>query len=99
MASASPWPAKLPRQRFNVVLHGRNPSKLEGVCSGLKERSPNTEIRITVADAASPDWQTAVSNVVKVVQDLDLMILINNVGGSGALVKALNQDLFGDHER
>ncbi|KAI4128730.1 MAG: hypothetical protein LQ338_002573 [Usnochroma carphineum] len=72
---------------FNIVLHGRNPSKLERVRSGLIEHFPNIAVRIAVADAASPDWSSAVNNVLKAVQDLHLTVLINNVGGTGALLK------------
>ncbi|KAL9018284.1 MAG: hypothetical protein Q9185_004387 [Variospora sp. 1 TL-2023] len=72
---------------FNIVIHGRNPSKLETVRSSLKKACPKCEIRIAVADAASPDWRSAVDSVTKVVHDIHLTVIVNHVGGLGGLVE------------
>lgn len=78
---------ELASHNFNVVLHGRNPSKLEGVRSDLRKQFPNREFNIAVADAASSDCHKAAKDVAKVVGDLHLSILINNVGGTGAVME------------
>lgn len=72
----------------NVVLHGRNPSKLANVRKELLARYPERKIETVVADAGREDTRAAVEEVVKAVQKLPdggrLRILINNVGGSNA---------------
>lgn len=82
---------ELARRRFNVVLHGRNPTKLEKVKSQLSRGFPKIQFRITIADASHPDVEAQVKNVVSSVQDLHLTMLVNNVGGSEAV---LGSDAF-----
>ena len=38
---------------FNVVLHGRNPTKLEKVKGRLQQKYPNVSFRFAVVDASS----------------------------------------------
>ena len=77
--------ADLASRGFNIVLHGRNPTKLDAVKSDLLERYPTRKFRIVIADAsrlASIDF-TAIA---KSVSDITIKILINNAGstmGSG----------------
>jgi 17beta-estradiol 17-dehydrogenase / very-long-chain 3-oxoacyl-CoA reductase len=70
---------------FNVVLHGRNASKLERVRAELAAEHPSRSFRILVVDAArvaaatndadSNDWAAAL-------EDINLNVVINNAGGS-----------------
>lgn len=69
---------------FNVVLHGRNPDKLQQLHSHLSRAHPSRSFRILVIDAAraftatgaaSDDWAAQL-------QDINLTVVINNAGGS-----------------
>ena len=68
-------------QGFNVLMHGRNSSKLASIQEQLTAKHPNLDIRVVIADAsaAHPD----IDNIVAAVKRLPgkLTILINNVGG------------------
>ncbi|KAJ7207062.1 putative short chain dehydrogenase/reductase [Mycena pura] len=63
---------------FNVILHGRNPTKLANLKREFAARYPNREIDIAVADVSAAGSERA---VVKVVGDRRLTVLVNNVGG------------------
>lgn len=72
---------ELAMNNFNVVLHGRNITKLQEVKSRLNHDFPNVQFRILVADTTS--LSTAqLKDIVASVSDLNLTVLINNVGGS-----------------
>ncbi|KAK5680663.1 hypothetical protein LTS10_007596 [Elasticomyces elasticus] len=66
---------------FNVLLHGRNPEKLERVKQELGTKYPRRSIDVVVADASRTDYpeRTVVEKVKKLPGKL--VILINNVGG------------------
>ncbi|EME39723.1 hypothetical protein DOTSEDRAFT_180431 [Dothistroma septosporum NZE10] len=66
---------------FNVLVHGRNPEKLERLRSDLQLRYPGLSIETVVADASTPD--EAFQAVAKKAADLPgrLTVLVNNVGG------------------
>lgn len=80
---------------FNVILHGRNPAKLEGVKSTLTHAFPATKIRLIVMDASLPVSSSSLQRLVDGIQDVHLSVLINNVGGTGAL--SLDLKTFKDH--
>lgn len=69
---------------FNVVLHGRNVKKLSRVKEALLAEYPKTEVRIVIADADSFTAST-IDDIVASLQDISLTVLVNNVGGTGAL--------------
>ena len=69
---------------FNVVLHGRNVEKLTRVKEALLAEYPNAKFRIVIADASS-FTSSSIDNIVASLQDIDLTVLINNVGGTAAL--------------
>ena len=69
---------------FNVVLHGRNVEKLSRAKETLLTEFPNIEIRIVTADAGSCTDST-IDNLVAGLQDINLTVLINNVGGTASL--------------
>ena len=75
---------ELAAKGFNVLLHGRNPAKLEKKKSQLTEEFPNVRFRIIVADAAEVS-EKQIEDIVSRLKDLHITILVNNVGGSSIL--------------
>ncbi|KAK5628973.1 hypothetical protein RRF57_004688 [Xylaria bambusicola] len=73
---------ELAGQGFNVVLHGRSPSKLETVRDELRLAYPDTEIRIIVADASQCHRPDAVdfARIRDEIASLHLTVLINCAG-------------------
>ncbi|MCJ1267683.1 hypothetical protein MMC22_007569 [Lobaria immixta] len=70
---------------FNVILHGRNPAKLEAVKSTLTHAFPSTQIRLIVVDASLPVSSSLLQRLVAGIQDVHLSVLVNNVGGTSAV--------------
>ncbi|KAF6834215.1 short chain dehydrogenase [Colletotrichum musicola] len=73
---------ELAHRGFNVVLHGRNDVKLEGVRHKLALKHPKREFRIMVGDAAvlgsgSQPWDVMLASI----EGLNLRVIVNNVGG------------------
>lgn len=73
---------ELSSQGFNIILHGRNQTKLEGVRKDLKSRFPDADYRIVILDAVNFDHD-GIARIANEVADLHITVLINNVGGSG----------------
>ncbi|PSN69568.1 short chain dehydrogenase [Corynespora cassiicola Philippines] len=74
---------------FNVVLHGRNESKLQAVKDEFLKQWPQREIKLLVLDAeVGARSPSALNSAVKQITNLNLKVLINNVGGSGGLKPA-----------
>jgi short-subunit dehydrogenase len=71
---------ELARLGFNVILHGRNSTKLEGVKARLQQNYPEVNFRIAVLDASSTSYRQ-IDKLVASLQDLHITVLINNVGG------------------
>ena len=67
---------------FNIVLHGRNPRKLEVVRDELRTAHPGVEVRIVVADASQCHRPDAVNfaRIRDEVASLHLTVLINCAG-------------------
>jgi len=72
---------------FNIILHGRNSSKLSAVQSNLSASFPKTQFRTFVADAAASTetMSAAIEALVASIKDLNLTVLVNNVGGTACL--------------
>jgi 17beta-estradiol 17-dehydrogenase / very-long-chain 3-oxoacyl-CoA reductase len=73
---------ELASQGFNVIIHGRNAEKLQTVSETLQAQFPGRKFKILVLDAIkdagdSEKIQAALTEF----KDLDLKVLINNVGG------------------
>lgn len=75
---------------FNIILHGRNPTKLSAVESKLAVTFPKTQFRTFIADAAASTEtnSVAIQDLVASIKDFKLTVLVNNVGGAGNLKKA-----------
>jgi 17beta-estradiol 17-dehydrogenase / very-long-chain 3-oxoacyl-CoA reductase len=73
---------ELARQKFNLILHGRNRSKLEDVAREIKSTYPATNIRIVISDATKYGSESSkeIQAIVEEIKDLHITILINNVG-------------------
>ncbi|KAI4225974.1 MAG: hypothetical protein L6R36_003510 [Xanthoria steineri] len=78
---------ELARHSFNVILHGRNPSKLENVVSTLRHQFPQRQFRTAVLDASSATHRQ-ISDLVSSFDDIHLTVLVNNVAG-GQIVQPL----------
>ncbi|MCJ1391838.1 hypothetical protein MMC18_004705 [Xylographa bjoerkii] len=68
---------------FNVILHGRNKQKLEKCAAKLAQDFPSRKTRMFIADAFTGLIPT--DELFKLISDIQLTILINNVGGTHAL--------------
>lgn len=70
---------ELAAKGFNVVLHGRNPAKLESVQRHLQATFPEREFRVIIADATNcaPDVFKDIANRLA---DLHLTVLVSNAG-------------------
>lgn len=65
---------------FNVIIHGRNPEKLERVKATLVKQWPNRDVEILVLDAMVCD-QSQLEEAVSTLVSLKITVLINNVAG------------------
>lgn len=63
---------------FNVIIHGRNETKLKGIRDRLVQQYPNRQIDIVVADASKAD---SVQNIADKCKGKTLRVLVNNVAG------------------
>eukprot|EP00760_Papus_ankaliazontas_P020934 PhM_4_TR18611/c4_g1_i3/m.83755/K10251/HSD17B12, KAR, IFA38; 17beta-estradiol 17-dehydrogenase / very-long-chain 3-oxoacyl-CoA reductase len=68
------------RRGLNVVLVSRTLSKLHDVEAEIKKRYPTTEVRIVVLDFAKTTASDVAAAVQKHMSDIDVAVLINNVG-------------------
>ncbi|KAL9109122.1 MAG: hypothetical protein Q9227_006213 [Pyrenula ochraceoflavens] len=71
---------ELASRDFNIVLHGRNPQKLEAKAAELLKDFPHIQTRLFVADASAP---VNFGELQEIVKDIHLTVLVNNVGGTG----------------
>ncbi|KAF2722209.1 NAD(P)-binding protein [Polychaeton citri CBS 116435] len=75
---------ELCRRGFNIVLHGRNEKKLEGVRQELLKQWPNLQTRLLILDAGKIAAEAGkLEAAVAQLKSLKITVLINNVGGSG----------------
>ncbi|KAM7183329.1 short chain dehydrogenase [Naviculisporaceae sp. PSN 640] len=74
---------ELASQGFNIVLHGRNASKLEEINKSLSDKFPSRQFRTLVIDATSaPTSPDIFKDVIARLSDIHLTVLINNAGGT-----------------
>lgn len=72
---------ELSHRVFNIVLHGRNSSKLSTCQARLEKESPDRSFRIFVADVTR-NPEAAIADFVSIPGDLSLTVLVDNVGGT-----------------
>lgn len=74
---------------FNVILHGRNPEKLERAKIQLDGECKNVQVRTALLNASSATSQQ-IDGFVAGLDGLNLTVLVNNVGG-GSKIQALEK--------
>jgi len=75
---------ELCQRGFNVVLHGRNETKLKSVREDLLRHGPDRGVRSLVIDAGRDAGNLEVLKAAATqLEDISLTILVNNVGGAG----------------
>ena len=79
---------------FNIILHGRNPEKLQRAQSQLEREHKDLQFKAAVLDASSATGQQ-IQALATSVQSLNLTVLVNNVGG-GAKIQALENNTTED---
>ncbi|XP_026663219.2 very-long-chain 3-oxoacyl-CoA reductase 1 isoform X2 [Phoenix dactylifera] len=70
---------QLAHEGLNLVLIGRNPSKLRRVSGEIKARHPCTEIKLVVMDLAG-DLSDGIRRLEEEIRELEVGILVNNAG-------------------
>jgi 17beta-estradiol 17-dehydrogenase / very-long-chain 3-oxoacyl-CoA reductase len=68
---------------FNVVVHGRNEVKLQGIVDTLTKEFPERSFRYAAVDACLPGQELIerLKTVVDSLKDINLTVLVNNIGG------------------
>jgi 17beta-estradiol 17-dehydrogenase / very-long-chain 3-oxoacyl-CoA reductase len=86
---------ELAQSGFNIVLHGRNLTKLVAARDALAQEHPGSEFRIVVADASEggPQLQTHIAAIIEELRGLHLTVLVNNVGGTPSTMEPLYKTL------
>lgn len=70
---------ELAKKGLNLILIGRNPSKLEAVKNEILSRFEKTQVKLVVFDSSS-DLNNVIKRISEVINGLDVGILINNAG-------------------
>ncbi|KAH8660270.1 short chain dehydrogenase [Xylariales sp. PMI_506] len=82
---------ELLRRGFDVILHGRNELKLEGLVASLKQRFPERDVRQVTADATQVEQATSrIAAFVRSLRDETdapngkpmLKLVVNNIGAN-----------------
>lgn len=66
-----------------MIVHGRNPKKLEAVTNDLSKEFPALNFRTAVADATllGQESKKQIEQLAKELEDVNLKVLVNNIGG------------------
>jgi 17beta-estradiol 17-dehydrogenase / very-long-chain 3-oxoacyl-CoA reductase len=82
---------ELSARGFNVVLHGRTQAKLEKVRDELQKQWPQRQYRIVTIDASNEAGdEVKLKSIAKSLEDINLKILVNNVGGDGGARRVMD---------
>ncbi|KAM0542375.1 hypothetical protein ACHAPJ_012842 [Fusarium lateritium] len=70
---------------LNVIIHGRDPERLKAVETELRDRYPSCEVKHLLLDAstaftASGEANNETKASLETIKDLNLKVLVNNVG-------------------
>ncbi|KAF2212205.1 hypothetical protein CERZMDRAFT_111966 [Cercospora zeae-maydis SCOH1-5] len=75
---------------FNVIIHGRNPEKLENERQKLLSRWSECSVRTLCIDAATEGGTVgALEKAAEEYRSLNLRILVNNCGGTGRMTSSV----------
>lgn len=69
---------------FNLIIHGRNPEKLESVRKEIQGSGAQKDVKLWIADANSPDvdFNAAVTQW----EGLEITLVVHNVGSTSPRV-------------
>jgi 17beta-estradiol 17-dehydrogenase / very-long-chain 3-oxoacyl-CoA reductase len=86
---------ELAKLNFNIVLHGRNATKLHHVRTEFQDEFPHLSFRVIVADASksSPETSKHIQEIVDSLKDLHVTVLINNVGAGNHIDGSVYSDV------
>jgi len=76
---------ELASQGFNIILHGRNQAKIDGLIEGLRKQWPDRSYESFICDATNrASLAERLDSLVKWLDDYscNLTILVNNIGGN-----------------
>jgi 17beta-estradiol 17-dehydrogenase / very-long-chain 3-oxoacyl-CoA reductase len=73
---------QLAQRGFNIVLHGRNETKLDGITQKLKTQYPQRKFKTFIINAKAPADAVFDRTVLSTVEGLDLTTVVHNVGGT-----------------
>lgn len=79
------WAKQLAAEGFNVIIQGRNESKLSAVKSAIVARYPDTDVRLLVTEATVWPNEPLTRGLEQLLQDpsVHLTMVINNLGTVG----------------
>ncbi|XP_057949429.1 very-long-chain 3-oxoacyl-CoA reductase 1-like [Malania oleifera] len=81
---------ELARKGLNLVLVGRNPSKLKDVSDSIQSKYGKIQIKTVVVDFAG-DLDEGIKRIGEAIEGLDVGVLINNVGISYPYAKFFHE--------
>nr|XP_043624101.1 very-long-chain 3-oxoacyl-CoA reductase 1-like [Erigeron canadensis] len=73
---------ELAKKDLNLILVGRNPSKLDDVSNEISSKFPKIQVKKVVFDLSSDDMSQGIKKISEEIEGLDVGILINNAGVS-----------------
>lgn len=82
--SGKGFAAELASRGFEVILHGRNEKKLEGVKTELESQFPGRKFRLFILDAEEDSASSGkMAERLSEFKKLNIRILVNNIAGGG----------------
>lgn len=81
---------ELARKGLNLILVGRNPDKLKDVSNSIQSKYGKTQIKSVVVDFTG-DLSMGIQKIREAVEELDVGVLINNVGISYPYARFLHE--------
>jgi 17beta-estradiol 17-dehydrogenase / very-long-chain 3-oxoacyl-CoA reductase len=78
---------ELASRSFNIILHGRNPTKLSRTQQSLHATFPSIQTRLLILDASTFTPAT-IRNALDPLLSLPITVLINNVGGTAGIMQS-----------
>lgn len=71
---------QLARAGLNLILVSRSSTKLKAVSEDIQSQFPDTKVKIIELDFTEDDISAGIAEIEEVIEDLDVGVLINNVG-------------------
>lgn len=75
------WAHQLAGLGFNVIVHGRNESKLADIKAKIESKNSSIKVKTAIADAsACPPNLAQLRDILDAKSDLKLTVVVNNIG-------------------